>query len=200
VKRVTDKAYYTFSVSAAARSGLAVKCPKCGKAGLVTADKSNVSFTCTSCGTSKTMRQTAYCYEVENLCVQCGRFYRVHIFDCKKQPFPVLEVSCPYCGAQMPGRVQKKACCLHIDRIKGGREPFFRLKLWFLTTYRGKPVWALNRAHLIYLIDYLRADLREKPFSPHTTMRTQADQLPTFMKTAKNRAGIVKCLKKIGRT
>ena len=59
----------------------------------------------------------------------------------------------------------------------------------------GKPVWALNREHLAYLIGYLSADLREKPSGRQK--KTQADHLPTFMKTAKNRERIVKLLKKL---
>ena len=39
------------------------------------------------------------------------------------------------------------------------------------------------------------ADLREKP--PGRAKMTQADHLPTFMKTAKNRERIVKLLKKL---
>ena len=73
---------------------------------------------------------------------------------------------------------------------------YFRcLELWFLTSFQGKPVWALNREHLAYLIDYLSADLREKPMG--RAKKTQADHLPTFMKTAKNRERIVKLLKKM---
>ena len=60
---------------------------------------------------------------------------------------------------------------------------------------QGKPVWSLNREHLAYLIDYLSADLREKPLG--IPRKTQADHLPTFMKTAKNRERIVKLLKKM---
>ena len=69
------------------------------------------------------------------------------------------------------------------------------LELWFLTSFQGKPVWALNREHLAYLIDYLSADLREKP--PGRAKMTQADHLPTFMKTAKNRERIVKLLRQM---
>ena len=61
--------------------------------------------------------------------------------------------------------------------------------------FQGKPAWALNREHLAYLIDYLSADLREKPMG--RAKKTQADHLPTFMKTAKNRERIVKLLKKM---
>ena len=52
-----------------------------------------------------------------------------------------------------------------------------------------------NREHLAYLIDYLSADLREKPLG--RAKKTQADHLPAFMKTAKNRERIVKLLKKL---
>lgn len=47
--------------------------------------------------------------------------------------------------------------------------------------FYNKLVWALNREHLHYLMDYLSADLRGKSFSTYT-----------IMKTAKNRKGIVK--------
>ena len=84
---------------------------------------------------------------------------------------------------QMLGAVHKTAqASFYTAEIQDGREPWFGLELWFLTFFRGEPVWALNREHLIYLIDYLSADLREKPFS--IPGKTQADHLPSFMKTA----------------
>ena len=118
------------------------------------------------------------------------------IEDEAKQHFSVLHVACPYCGATMPGEVHKTAEAFsYIADIQNGREPYFGLELWFLTSFQGKPVWALNREHLAYLIDYLSADLREKPLG--RAKKTQSDSLPTFMKTAKNRERIVKLLKKM---
>ena len=118
------------------------------------------------------------------------------IEDEAKQHFPVLHVACPYCGATMPGKVHKTAEAFSYGaEIQGGKDPWFGLELWFLTSFQGKPVWALNREHLAYLIGYLSADLREKPSGRQK--KTQADHLPTFMKTAKNRARIVKLLKKL---
>ena len=64
-----------------------------------------------------------------------------------------------------------------------------------MTYFQGKSVWALKREHLAYLIGYLSADLWEKPSG--SPKKTQADHLPTFMKTAKNRERIVKLLKKL---
>ena len=199
MKRITDKPYYTYSVEKAAVSGIYVKCPECGGAAIVTADKSTACFRCTNCGKSKTKERIVYCCNVENLCDKCGRYYRVHIYDDSKQQFSMLNVSCPYCGSIMPGKVQKTSPCIIIEGIKSGREPFFGFELWFLTEYRGKLIWALNREHLTYLIDYLSAELREKPSGENTTMRTQADMLPAFFKTAKNREGIIKCLEKLNK-
>ena len=99
----------------------------------------------------------------------------------------------------MPGEVHKTAEAFsYIADIQGGREPYFGLELWFLISFQGKPVWALNREHLAYLIGYLSADLREKPMG--RAKMTQADHLPTFMKTAKNRERIVKLLVKLYET
>ena len=96
----------------------------------------------------------------------------------------------------MSGEVHKTAEAFsYIADIQNGREPYFGLELWFLTSFQGKPVWALNREHLAYLIDYLSADLREKPLG--SPKKTQADHLPSFMKIAKNRERIVKLLKKL---
>ena len=84
------------------------------------------------------------------------------IEDGEKQHFSVLHVACPYCGTTMSGEVHKTAEAFsYTAEIQDGREPYFGLELWFLTSFQGKPVWALNREHLAYLIDYLSADLRE---------------------------------------
>ncbi|MDE5777280.1 MAG: hypothetical protein K2I10_02035 [Lachnospiraceae bacterium] len=196
MKRTVDKPYFTYCVSTAVTSGLYVKCPKCDGPGIIKADDDIVCFRCTNCGNSKTRERNIYCYEVNNQCSKCGRYYRVSISDSSKQHFPMLYVACPCCGYTAPGKVLKSLGYRYTGGIENGREPFFGFELWFLTSYDRKFVWALNREHLAYLIDYLSADLREKP-PIHGTMRTQADQIPAFMKTAKNRDRIVKCLKRM---
>ena len=66
-------------------------------------------------------------------------------------------------------------------KIKNGFEPFWGLKLWFLSTFQNKPVWAFNREHLAYLINYLNADLREKPVGWQSAVKTQSEHLQTFI-------------------
>ena len=183
MSRIVDEPYFTYSAYNALTSGIQVKCPKCHGAGVVTADDDNAYFRCLSCGHRMTQDRTIYRYDVHNQCKNCGRYYRVDIEDTAKQHFPVLHVTCPYCGTTMSGEVHKTAEAFsYIGEIRDGREPYFGLELWFLTSFQGKPVWALNREHLAYLIGYLSAGLREKP--PGRAKMTQADHLPTFMKTA----------------
>ena len=137
MSRVVDEHYFTYS---ALTSGIQVKCPKCHGPGVVTGDKGSACFRCLSCGHQMARNRTAYRYDVHN-------------------------VACPYCGAIMSGKVQRTAqkYFFYGAEILDGREPWFGLELWFLTSFQGKPVWALNREHLAYLIDYLSAGLREKP-------------------------------------
>ncbi len=196
MRRTIDKPYGTYSVDSAHSSGILVKCPKCKEMGVVTANDDNACFKCMHCGYEMIHDRKVYRYDVHNQCKHCGRYYRVDIEDVTKQHFSVLHVACPYCGTSMSGNVYKtQESYSYCGEIKNGQEPYFNLELWFLTFFQGKPVWALNREHLIYLIDYLSADLREKPFC--VPRKTQADHLPTFMKTAKNRERIVKLLKKM---
>lgn len=197
MNRIVDEPYFTHSAYSALTSGIQVKCPKCQGLGTVTADHGTAWFRCTNCDYRSEKERTVYRYDVHNQCKNCGRYYRVEIEDEAKQHFSVLRVACPYCKTMMPGTVYKTAEAIsYTGEIENGREPFFGLELWFLTSFQGKMVWALNRGHLAYLIDYLSADLRDKPAGIQT-MKTQADHLPTFMKTAKNRERIVKLLKKM---
>ncbi len=196
MKRAIDKPHYTYSVISAIKSGIYVKCPKCNELGIVTADENMFYFKCTNCYASQTAERMIYEHKVENICKNCERYYRVKISD-NNQYFPVLRVNCPYCSYVMPGKVQKYSSngwYLYAGgNIRNGCEPLFGFELWFLTEFRGNLIWALNREHLTYLIDYLSADLREEPSPLYGTVHTQSDQLPTFMKTAKNRDRIVKC-------
>lgn len=106
MKRIIDKPYYTYSVNSALKSGIYVKCPKCNGLGIVTSDENMFYFKCTNCYNSQTTVRKIYRHKVENLCENCGRYYRVKISD-NNQNFPVLRVACPYCCYIMPGKVQK---------------------------------------------------------------------------------------------
>ena len=50
MSRMVDEPYFTYSTYSALTSGIQVKCPKCNRAGVVTADDENAYFRCLSCG------------------------------------------------------------------------------------------------------------------------------------------------------
>lgn len=187
--------YREYTTAAAGRDGICVKCPYCGRAALVTSDGEQARFCCTSCGHSRKRVLMEYSNSIENHCKSCGRYYRVQV---PGSHFSVLTAVCPYCGFRMPGRVQKRLISCRVSReVQRGREPYFGLELWFLSDCGGKLVWALNRTHLSCLIDYLSAGLRAGPSEDPAPGLSQSDRLPKFMKTAKNRKRIIKCLKRM---
>ena len=197
--RIKDQPYGTYSVYSALKTGLCVTCPRCGGMGLVRLQEGRYRFQCTRCGYGQQKKLSGFRCRVQNLCQSCGRYYNVPIYDQRRQTFPVLRVPCPYCGFEMPGRVEQTGQAVWYGgdgALRRGQDPIFGYDLWFLTSLDGKPVWALNREHLAYLIGYLSARLREKP-SDWTGGRTQADDLPTLMKRAKNRERLVKKLQKL---
>ena len=194
MKRVIDETYGKYSVYTVLETGIDVKCPNCSKRGIVSMRDWIYKFECTNCNKSMKTDKIQYRYDVHNKCESCGRYYRVDITDEKQKNYPTLRVPCSYCGHVMQGKVQKtqKGYSGSFEHIEKGCEAVFGLELWFLSSFDSKPVWALNREHLVYLIEYLSADLREDPVIGR---RTQADHLPTFMKLGKNRDKIVKLLK-----
>ncbi len=199
MKRVTDEIYGKYSVHAVIQTGIDVKCPNCSKHGIVSMYEGIYQFVCTECNKSMKTERLQYHYNVQNQCENCGRYYRVDITEEEQKNYPALHVACSYCGHLMQGKVQKtkKEYYGCYEQVRNGCESIFGLELWFLSSFDGKPVWALNREHLAYLIEYLNAELREDPNPMEAGMRTQADQLPTFVKLGKNRDKIVKVLKQM---
>lgn len=196
-KRFKDKPYYYF---APWNVETAVKCPTCKGFSIVKVIEDDVHFLCTQCGKKENKpRYTTYEYRVGNMCQNCERFYRINIDDKAKQNFSVLNVSCPYCHEIMSGKVKKiKANYYTYPSIQGGKDTFFGYELYFLTSFKGRLVWAINREHLDYLIDYINADLREKHIlGVNYALKTASNDLPTFMKSAKNRKNILKILEKM---
>ena len=197
--RIKDLHDGTYCVYTVLKTGIWVTCPRCGGMGLVMYRDGQYRFQCTRCGHARTKKLSEYRCRVQNQCPSCGRYYNVTIWNRRQQTFPVLRVPCPYCGFVAPGRVERTGQSVWYGGdgvLRNGQDPIFGYELWFRTDFDGKPVWALNREHLAYLIGYLSAGLREKaPDNPG--LRTQADRLPTFMKTAKNRVRLVKKLQKL---
>jgi hypothetical protein len=122
-------------------------------------------------------------------------------------------VKCPKCSAHAIGHMRPAG-------IKGTyREAFIKLgiarltcaacawsedvpperadayELWFATEFKGNRLWAVNRQHLEFLIDWLSGERPRvaKRWSNHTDVET----LPKWMILAKNRPGVLKALSKL---
>lgn len=195
-----DLRYHSFSIL----SNIAVVCPKCGKAGVVHLDREHgvARFQCESCYTEKqTLPGGRYAVEVIGQCTTTGRFFRSAVPETKVRG-QKIRIPCRFCGETVIGDVMdnRSRQPLLFEDIKNAEDPYFHYPLYFQTSFRGRTIWALNREHLQYLIDYLSADLRTVAPDFHEknkTMRSQSDMLPAFMKTAKNRDGIVKAFIKL---
>ena len=74
---------------------------------------------------------------------------------------PKAKVACPYCKEIVTGDVDT-SIRQHVvfQDIRHAEDPYFHYPFYFKASYRGKLIWAFNREHLQYLIDYLSADLR----------------------------------------
>lgn len=200
VKRFNDVPYHTFSFW----TKMVVVCPKCGKTGMVHFDKEHdiALFQCESCYMRRETRPSGNnAFEVTAQCTSTGRYFRVSMPD-NKIHGQKIRVKCPYCEEFVIGDVSKEQQNIVLEDIRHAEDPYFHYPLYFQANYRGKIIWALNREHLQYLIDYLSADIRTVQsdfYETYKTMRSQSDILPAFMKTAKNRDGIVKLLTKLQR-
>ena len=76
-------------------------------------------------------------------------------------------------------------------------------ELWYRTGYRGHSLWAVNLEHLSFLISWLSGEIRKSDvrLAGHTHPRFDdriiAESLPKWMVLAKNRPGVLKCLRKL---
>ena len=63
-------------------------------------------------------------------------------------------------------------------------------ELWYATDFRGQRLWARNRRHLAFLTSWISGNR-----SRAAADRSSVEAFPKWMILAKNRAGILKCLR-----
>jgi hypothetical protein len=74
----------------------------------------------------------------------------------------------------------------------GAFDWYFQMPLWLAMHCCGQMLWAYNEEHLRFLEEYVRAELREG--YPNGTL---ASRLPVWIKSAKNRDDILRCIRKL---
>jgi hypothetical protein len=87
-------------------------------------------------------------------------------------------------------RVRPQPRMLGIN-IGGPRDWYFDLPLWLQTPCCGQVLWAYHARHLMYLEEYIGAELRQRRPEVY---RSLAARLPSWMKTAKHRDEVLHAL------
>ena len=103
-----------------------------------------------------------------------------------------LEVKCPHCGGM--GIVKREEDYFYFQCTACGKRQqkervffrYFGFPLYYQTSFDDKIIWAYNREHLVFLINYVETGMREHVYN-----------MPKFITLAKNRNQIVKLLKRL---
>lgn len=200
MKHFIDLPYHTFTPW---NSELTVVCPKCGKKALVRASREEhrAYISCDACGYEAETFAGLILWRVTDRCWRCRREFSVYLKEGKPSGMKV-PVKCPYCkNPQIGDAVEEKLPGAYSDEaVRLGFDPFFHCPFYYLTTFRNRVIWAFNKAHLQYLIEYLSAESQGEKGGYEAVYkigRTQSDSLPRFMKSERNRERVVALLQKL---
>lgn len=196
-KRMRDKGpiYNLYNLLYRKRGSVLIKCSKCGGKAELTfhSEDSEEVLYCDSCGYYEKRKNRIPVVVAQGVCCDCNRW--LNIPQKEGTTYPKVNVVCPYCGKKQA--VFTKEIGSHPKMLMEG------LELYLKGEYRNHTVWAYNYDHLNYLIEWIGAELREHHI--HKTSfgnyyiwaSGQSQKLPTWMKLAKNREGLLKVLKKL---
>lgn len=107
-----------------------------------------------------------------------------------------VRLLCTFCGM-----IREKDGCGRM-RVDGPRDWYFFCPLYLQIPCAGHILWALNLEHLSYLEQYIQASIREGSTRIRIDEATTYDvnmiaRLPQWMKDAKHRKEIVRCIHKL---
>lgn len=179
-----------------------VKCVRCAHPGVVTAQWSphrwTAKFACAACSLELASEQDDWVGPVSltgrRPCGHCGHKWLQPSQTQDSWPRSVitsLEAECPHC---------KRTTTVPVNAVpvRNGNEaidPHFGQPLLFVDEGRHGCLWAYNLNHLDELRRYVAATLRER--SSDAGNKSMASRLPAWVKSAKNRASILKRIERL---
>lgn len=177
-----------------------VECPKCQHEAVVSTENpyffSNAKLTCKHCAHSeKAINLIYYKVSVSAHCDNCGKKIS-KVIPHSKEKVDGFAISCWNCGTTRIYRARNEEFSRAHNEFDQGLDPIFHLPLWFQEEIKGNLFWAYNRQHLHDIKKYVAAKLRERQTTWHSTM---VEQLPIFIKEAKNREKMLKVIEKLAR-
>jgi hypothetical protein len=133
--------------------------------------------------------------EILVTCPRCGSCAVTRQID-REKPFGWFEPrrltcrACSYTKDWQKHQIQRRSYWQHDD--------YFSRPLWLQTPCCGEVLWAYNERHLEFLEGYIGAQLRERGRGEHGwSNRSLASRMPGWMKSAKNRAEVMKGLARL---
>jgi len=179
-----------------------VKCVRCAHPGVVIAQwnphRWTAAFACAACGLELASEQDEWvgpvCMTGRRPCGHCGHKWLQPSRTQASWPRSVitsLEAECPHC---------KRTTTVPVNTVpvRNGSEaidPHFGQPLLFVDEGRHGCLWAYNLNHLDELRRYVAATLRER--SSDAGNKSMASRLPAWIKSAKNRASVLKRIKRL---
>jgi hypothetical protein len=100
-------------------------------------------------------------------------------------------LSCTQCAHTATWNAPRHGSGHLLPHLSGPNDPYFGLPLWLRTEIRRHILWAYNARHLTLLENYLGAALRERAPGFSCCEMTMLEELPAWMKTAKNRDSLL---------
>lgn len=106
--------------------------------------------------------------------------------------FTTLMVTCEHCGDKCAYEATISKHPIHNGLMC---DPVFGLPLWLQKSFGDDLFWAYHTEHLQLIEQYVRAKLRERNIHHKGTRNSlMFSRLPEFIKSAKNREGILKLI------
>jgi hypothetical protein len=183
----------------------AVVCPRCGGAATVSRqwDREKCAWLpgavfCAACGFARRQQRSAglnigrswgwmpdgWAGPVDifgnRRCGSCGRRVTIRRQADAPPPHRTIPLDCEGCGA----RTEVSFELYPVTVPRALVDSCFGLPLRLQTPCAGRTLWALNAAHLAFLKEYLRADLRKRRGVRNASV---ASRLPGWLKSAKHR-------------
>lgn len=175
---------------------VSVKCPHCHKQAIVTCEgyphhRTLARVICRECGYNEIQTETSwkgsvYGY-VRRRCPNCGEWLEKHLAGPKHQYLAELE--CPRCHFKLQDKIE----WYRVYSVTP-HDPFFGLPLWFVCVVGEEVLWAYNRAHLVFIKNYVEAKLRHRVANQNGSL---VSRLPEWIKRRKNRGRILKAIKRM---
>jgi hypothetical protein len=140
------------------------------------------------------------------VCPKCSG--RATVIDRGAGIKPQIILTCAACGRSETWRCLGPGVMYSTDQgnyrpghvcVGAAFDWYFHLPLWLQLPCCGETLWAYNAAHLGFLESYVGAVLRERRRDENDGWSNQslASRLPAWMKVAKHRTEIMKCLSKL---